>query len=183
MIPEEFSRISKDLNDSEYGFLLEPVYDLDLRASEIQRLLRKHKPSVLHFSGHFDESGRMYLLKEDSTLYETVDLNLLEKIIKTHSKKIEFVFLNACNSAQAAEVLLNYVDCIVAMKGSVNARACVEFASTFYNAVGFGDSVQESFVQGQLEISLLKIREEEKPVLFERKPGVAEKLFLLPQRR
>ncbi len=60
--------------------------------------------------------------------------------------------LNACFSeVQAAEVA-RYADCVVSLFAEVHDAAAIEFASGFYGALAWGQSVQAAFDLGVAQV-------------------------------
>ncbi len=176
-IPQEFAKIRNAIENAALGNSLELAHDLTLKPEELQHLLCIHQPAMFHFSGHFDESGRMYL-NDDNKPYHTVELDALNEVFRVHGKSIRCAFLNACNSANVSKILIRHVDCIIAMRGRVTVKTALIFTSSLYDAIGAGRSIQDAFDQARAEIMVFGLKEEDTPTLIERIPGTAAKIIL-----
>ena len=70
-----------------------------------------------------------------------------------------------------AEAVAEEVDCVVGMSEKIGDEAAIRFAGGFYQALGYGRSVQTAFELGCNKINLAKLDEEAVPKLLV-KPGV-----------
>ncbi len=75
------------------------------------------------------------------------------------------VVLNACFSKPQAEAIAEQVGCAVGMKQAIGDAAAIEFASAFYQAIGYDRSIQTAFELGCNALELLGIPEEDTPTL------------------
>jgi nucleoside phosphorylase len=58
---------------------------------------------------------------------------------------VRVVVLNACYSQAQAKAIVREIDCAVGMNDAILDDAAIAFAAEFYQALGFGKSVQEAF--------------------------------------
>ncbi|MFH7024732.1 MAG: AAA-like domain-containing protein [Heteroscytonema crispum UTEX LB 1556] len=166
-LDEEVREIQAGLQRSKSRDKFEIIYEWAVRPSDLRRALLDHQPEIVHFSGHGVESeglalenkvGQMQLVKTETLagLFELFD-------------NIECVLLNACYSHEQAEVICQYVDCVIGMSREIGDRAAIEFAVGFYDALGADRSYEDAYKFGRLAIELEGIPESSTPVLKSRK--------------
>jgi Effector-associated domain 11 len=103
--------------------------------SDLLRLLKKHKPSIVHLCMHGAKDG-MYFENADGS----VDLVAAEvlasffELLNMREKSIKCVILNACNSDSQAEAVNQYVDYTVGMKGAIPPAVGIEYTKGFYES-------------------------------------------------
>jgi hypothetical protein len=85
--------------------------------------------------------------------------------------RIRLVVLNACYSRPQAEAINEHIDCTVGMGRPVSDEAAIEFAATFYQAIGFGRTIQTAFDLARKVLECKRIPGADIPQLFTR-PGV-----------
>jgi hypothetical protein len=81
---------------------------------------------------------------------------------------IRVVFLNACYSQTQAEAIREVIDCVIGMGSAITDEASIQFAASFYRAVGFGKSVQNAFDQARASLQMENISEDQVPRLLAR---------------
>jgi hypothetical protein len=120
---------------------------------DIQDGLLRHKPDIVHFSGHSTSGGRM-VLERSSELgqEERLWLQGLARVFEAARGQIRCVVLNACHSEIAAQVLAQFVGCVVGMSSAVDDEAAIRFSWAFYNALGHGMSVKAAFDLAKAQI-------------------------------
>lgn len=120
----------------------------------------EEKPDFLHFCGHGaidnTENGPVgnLILEGSDGMDETLDIVNADKIFKIFQENdiyLRCVFLNACNSLNHANVIANYVEYVIAYENEVIDSEAIAFASGFYNAFNYKNSISGAF-----EIALIK---------------------------
>ena len=86
--------------------------------------------------------------------------------IVNKSKQINCIFLNACYSEPQAEAISNNVECVIGMSFAVTDVAAREFAAHFYQALGFGKSIQDAFDLGVVQLKLQNISDENTTLMW-----------------
>ncbi len=136
-----------------------------VRPQDLQRALLEFSPTLVHLTGHGDESGQIVL--ENVTGYsEPVTADALADLFRTFSSSVRCVVLNACDSAEQARQLVRFVDCAVGMQGDVSAGAGMAFVTSFYQALAYGKDVSTAFDLGCNQIQLEGRDEESTPQLY-----------------
>ncbi len=136
-----------------------------VQVSEIEELLLRHRPEVVHFSGH--GSPRSEIILEDAQgqgqIVPSIALSQLFSVLKDN---IRCVVLNACYSENQARAIAQHIDCVIGMSKAVGDQVAIRFAAAFYQAVGYGRDIQTAFDLGCLEIHLEKMAEQDTPKLI-----------------
>lgn len=137
-----------------------------VRVNELMNGLLKHRPQIIHFSGHADENG-VYLLN-DQGASQCVPFAGLADLFHQFSDNLACVILNACLSAVPAELIAQHIGYVIAMGNKITDPAALQFSKNFYKALGAGESIPKSFCLARTSLALLGMSEEAKPVLWVR---------------
>lgn len=132
------------------------VDELAVRVGDLQELMLKHRPQIVHFCGHgggeqglvFESDvGREHLLRTEA----------LANLFRLCSSYTECVLLNACYSEEQANAIVTHIDYVIGMNQEIRDDAAIAFAKGFYRALGYACSIEEAYEFGsnaiQLEIS------------------------------
>lgn len=117
-----------------------------VRARELSRLLLEYDPDILHFSGH-GYDGAILVEREDGTDWLLEGRHLAE-LFGIFKNRLRCVVLNACYSGLQADSIAHVVGAAVAREEAVPDQAAIVFAEHFYEGLGFGRTVRESFELG-----------------------------------
>jgi CHAT domain len=129
---------------------------LAVRAGDLQELLFKHEPQIVHFCGH--GGGETGLVFEGNNGGEQwVQTEALRNLFRLFSNKVSCVLLNACYSEEQADEIVNHIDYVIGMNQAIRDDAAIAFSKGFYRALGYGCSIEEAYEFGcnaiQLEIA------------------------------
>ncbi|MEV0134674.1 CHAT domain-containing protein [Dactylosporangium sp. NPDC050688] len=118
--------------------------------------LNDQRPHVMHFSGHGSPTG-LFFDGTDTTDPDGVDVDfsILARLLKGTDRPPTLLVLNACESYEGAEALLDAVPVVVAMVDEISDIAAKAFAIKFYAAIASGQSLASALVQGQTAIEFL----------------------------
>lgn len=177
-LDEEIREITNKIAVSEYRDMLELISVWAVRPDDLLQSFNKHKPHIVHFSGHGVQTGKIILVDKNGKP-KPVSTKALKALFTTLKDNIQVVLLNACYSRTQAEAITEVIDCAIGMNIEVGDQAAITFAASFYRAVGFGRSVKEAFEQGIVALELEDIPEENTPELIMRKGVEPEKIFLI----
>jgi hypothetical protein len=142
-IDEEFRAIDAKIRASDHRDDVQLIPHGAVRLEDIPGLLMRHKPHVVHFSGHGAATG-IALTAHDGT-GRIVPPDALANIFQALKDNVRVVLLNACDSAPQAEAIVSVIDCAVGMSDEIKDNAAIAFAAAFYEALGYGRSVQIAF--------------------------------------
>ena len=131
-----------------------------VRVSEIQTFLLRHKPDIVHLSGHGSESSEI-VLEDNYGNSHPVSVRALSRLFSVLKDNIRCVVLNACYSEKQAETIAEHIDCVVGMSSAIGDAAAISFAAAFYQALGFGRDVKTAFDLGCVQIDLENLDEQD----------------------
>jgi len=163
-LPEEVREIQEGLALSEGREKFKVVSQWAVRPDDLRRALLKYEPQIVHFSGHgSDQQGLVF--ENEAGQSSFVQGGTLAKLFELCSS-VSCVLLNACYSEVQATAIAQTVDYVIGMNQAIGDRAAIKFAVGFYDALGYGRSIEEAFQFGLLAIDLENIPESATPVLY-----------------
>ncbi len=130
---------------------------------DLLRELRDLKPAVVHFGGRGSHDGLLFQTAEGRA--QVVSPAAIAEAFGAAGGSVKVVVLSACYSQESADALLEYVDCVVGMGGSIHDDAARSFAIGFYGALGENESVDAAFRHGGAAINLTGLSDIERPQL------------------
>ena len=174
----EIREITAKVRGSKYRDVLELIPVLAARPDDLLQALNTHRPQIVHFSGHGTSIGEIVLV-DDQGQAKPVAAPALKALFTTLKDDIRLVILNACYSEVQAAAITSVIDCAVGISDAITDTAAITFIGSFYRALGFGRSVQDSFDQGVTALMLEGTAEEHKPRLLVREGANASSIILI----
>ena len=151
-----------------------------VRVTDIQELLLRYEPDIIHFSGHGSPSSEIVL--EDSTgQARPVPSRALTDLFTILKDNIRCVILNACYSEQQAQAIAESIDCVIGMSKAIGDDAAINFAAAFYRALAYGRDVKTAFDLGRNEIDLTGLDEQDTPKLLAKEADPSKIIFVASQ--
>jgi len=135
-----------------------------VRTRDIRRAILSFEPQIVHFSGHGSVDGGL-AFEDEIGQVKLVQPEALSGLFKLFSKHVQCVLLNACYSEAQADAISRHINFVIGMNKAVGDRAAIEFAVGFYDALGYGFSVDTAYEFGCNAIHIAGIEEYETPVL------------------
>ncbi len=127
---------------------------LAVRTEDLQELMLKHEPQIVHFCGH--GSGEDGLVLQDAAQQPVaVTTEALSNLFRLCAEHVDCVVLNACYSEVQAEAIVEHVDYAIGMQQTIRDDAAQHFAQGFYRALGYGKSVEVAYEWGCNAIQLM----------------------------
>ncbi|MEA5467258.1 CHAT domain-containing protein [Spirulina sp. 06S082] len=138
---------------------------LSLRPADLTQALLDIQPQIIHFSGHGTSKGSLCF--EDQTgLTQLVQPDALAALFEQFSSQVNCVLLNACYSEAQAQAIAQHIDYVVGMNQEIGDKAAIAFTIGFYQALGAGRTIEESYKFGCIQIRMQAIPEHLTPVLI-----------------
>jgi hypothetical protein len=164
----EIRHIDQALRQAEFRdrFILEQHWAV--RVADIQSLLLRHKPDIVHFSGHGGTSSEI-ILEDDTGHSHPVPIRALSRLFSLMKDNIRCVVLNACYSQQQAKAIAEHIDCVIGMSEAIGDSAAISFATAFYQALAYGKDVQTAFELGCNQVDLERLNQQDIPKLLAKK--------------
>ncbi len=156
------------------------IQEWAVRPEDIQEHLMRHKPEVVHFSGHGSSFGQI-VLDDGRGGAVPVSRETLANTFRILKKNIRCVVLDACFSIEQARAIAEHIDCVVGMNCSVKDTVAITFAGAFYRGLAFGESVKSAFDLGCNQVDLAVLGQADVPQLVFRTGVSADKVFIHAQ--
>ncbi len=183
-LSEEVRQIETYLRGSDYRDRFELLQAWAVRPHDLRSALLRHKPHIVHFSGHGSDKGEIILEDDTGTSAPASPdaLRLLFGALKDEAdptNNVRLVVLNACHSAVQADPIAEAVGCVVGMTRAVGDAAAIGFSSAFYEALGYGKNTQQAFNVGKAQMAFFN--EAETPLLLARGVDATQLIFTYPE--
>jgi hypothetical protein len=131
----------------------EIILGLGVRAQELSELIAHHSPEFVHFCGHgAGEQGLVF--QNENGQEQLVSTEILSKIFKTFSNEINCTLLNACDSDRQATAIVEHINYVIGMKEPILDKAAHLFSIGFYQGLGSGKSIEQSYEMGCIAIQI-----------------------------
>jgi len=164
-LDEEVRAIDQALLQAEFRDRFDIKQHWAVRVFDIQGYLLRHKPHIVHFSGHGSPSSEI-ILEDNVGDSHPVPPRALGQLFSVLKDNIRCVVLNACYSGLQAKAIAEHIDCVVGMSRSISDPAAIGFAASFYQGLGYGRSIKTAFDLGCIQIDLESLGEQNTPKLL-----------------
>lgn len=150
-----------------------------VQPQELQQALLRHRPDVVHFSGHGAPNACLVLEGDNGPV--EVSQDALTGLFRALGESVRLVVLNACHSHSQAEALAPVVGSAIGMRTAVTDDAAIAFSASFYQALAYGKSIQVAFEAAKNAIALQGMPDEDVPRLYSVPPGRAREFLVRPR--
>ncbi|MDJ0735928.1 MAG: CHAT domain-containing protein [Nostocaceae cyanobacterium] len=164
-LDRENRAIDKALRQAEFHDKFEIEQHWAVRATDLQELLLRHQPNIVHFSGHGSSASEI-ILEDDSGNSHPVSVRALSQLFSVLKDNICCIVLNACYSEKQAKAIAQHIDCVVGMSKAISDKAAISFATAFYQALGYGRDIKTAFDLGYMQIDIENLAEQDTPKLL-----------------
>ena len=164
-LDEEIRAIDEALRKSNLREHFELIQHHAVRVSDFPELLLRHKPDIVHFSGHGSASNEI-IMKDDFGNSNSISRQDLGQLFAVLKDKIRCVVLNACFTQAQAKVIAQHIDCVIGMAEAIQDKAAISFAAAFYQALGYGRNLNTAFELGLIQLKLKDLDDQNKPQLI-----------------
>jgi hypothetical protein len=176
-VTEEMREVQQELHHSTLGDRIDLVLSPATRITDLFELLNRHKPRLIHFSGHGTEDGIVLLTPQGRA--NPITAGALLEVVAATVDPLPLVFFNICQSAGFAEEAAQHVDAAIGMDGDIHGLAARVFARRLYNALASGRSLTAAFHQGIAALRGQHFPDHSIPLLFHRRGVNAGQVFLV----
>lgn len=152
-LAEEVRAIDEALQRGRYRDAFDLESHWAVRTSDVQGLLLRHEPDIVHFSGHGSTEGAIVLEDERGETRE-VPPQYLRTLFRAMAGRTRCVVLNACYSENQATDIVEEAGILIGMTDAIGDRAARTFSASFYQAIAYGQDVQTAFDLGREQISM-----------------------------
>ncbi len=118
---------------------------VNLTIEEFRVRLSNSEYDIIHFSCH--GTYKDIIITDENLQYIYISISKLTDFLKTKKIKIKCIILNTCNSRDNAKALHQELDLdyAIGMNGYIPDQTAIKFSSAFYQALGDGESIKQSF--------------------------------------
>jgi len=162
---EEIHAIDHALQQAEYRDKFDIAQHWAVRSTDLQSYLLRHKPHIVHFSGHGSAASEIILEDEHGNSHP-VSVQALSRLFSVLKENVRCVILNACYSESQAQAIAQHIEYVVGLSQAIREQAAISFAMAFYQALGFGKDVRTAFELGCNQIDLRNLGEQDVPKLI-----------------
>jgi|GEM_PF-1743392 methylase of polypeptide subunit release factors len=164
-LDEEIRSIDQALRQAEFRDKFEIEQHWAVRVVDLQGYLLRHKPDIVHFSGHGTGASEI-ILEDNQGKSQPVSTRAVSQLFSVLKDNIRCVVLNACYSEQQAQAIAAHIECVIGMSQAIGDAAALSFAEAFYQALGYGRDIRTAFDLGCLQIDLKNLNEQDTPRLL-----------------
>ena len=119
---------------------------------DLRRALLEDEFQIVHISGHGTEGG--LVLEDELGGQYVVPQQALADLLKAYSPPLKCVILNACFSLSQGQLMSLGVPFTIAMEGTINDDAAIEFSRGFYDAIGAKRDIDFAYEEGCRSVKL-----------------------------
>lgn len=164
-LDEEIRSIDDALRQSDFRQHFQIEQHWAVRVSDLQGLLLRHRPDIVHFSGHGSPASSL-ILEDAAGKPREVPAEALADLFGVLNDTVRCVVLNACYSQAQAAAIARHVDAVIGMADVMGDQASTSFAAAFYQALGYGKDVPTAFQLGVSQIKLYGLDDSAVPQLL-----------------
>jgi hypothetical protein len=176
-LDEESRAIDRAIRSAEFRDAFEIQQQWAVRMSDLQALLLRYKPHIVHFSGHGTASEGISF--EDNQGYShPVSATALERLFSILNENITCVVLSACHSEIQAQAIAKHVACVIGMSQEIGDKPAISFATSFYQALAYGKDIKTAFELGCIEIDMESLGDQNVPQLIARNVDPSSVTFI-----
>ena len=172
----EVRAIDLSLQRAEFRDKFELRQHWAVKVMDIQEYLLRHKPDIVHFSGHGSRTSEV-ILENVSGNSQPVSPRALGQLFSVLKDNIKCVVLNACYSESQARAIAESIDCVIGMSQAIGDEAAIGFATSFYQALGYGRDIKTAFDLGCVQINLEGLDEQDTPKLLSNSVNPSNVIF------
>jgi len=159
----EFNGVRQVLDATAARNRFQLIPEFDATPDELQDLLTRHRPQIVHFSGHGTAAGLLFT--DQNGEGELVAPQTLRDLFGSFNESLHCVVLNACSSAEQAGAIAAVVDAVVGMGDVVSDDGAVAFATAFYRALMSDATLATAMARARNQIDLAGLAEVDTPQL------------------
>jgi uncharacterized protein YjbI with pentapeptide repeats len=174
---EEVRQIDEKISNGSKRESFELIQQHAVRVTDLQRVLLKHEPHIVHFCGHGSATEEL-MFEDQLGRSKPVTREALTQLFRILRDNVRVVVLNACYSKSQAEALNEVIDYTIGMNKGVGDQMAISFAGAFYQALAFDRTVTEAFELAKVEVDLVSLAGSDTPEIFVSREADVKKCFV-----
>lgn len=135
-------------------------------AQELSQLLLRYRPNILHFSGHGTADGRLVLVDGQGRSSPVPRVALAQLFALFKKKGLRCVVLNACFAEEQARTIAEHIEFVVGISGAIADESSLSFAAGLYTGLAAGETMEDAFQLGCIQIGLMDQTQADAPRLL-----------------
>jgi hypothetical protein len=152
-LKSEFTAIDNEIRQSPYSSHFELIPSWDTQVTDLQKLLLRYKPDIVHISGHGNEKSEI-ILQDEHDAGKAISADALKIMFALFKEEIQCVILNMCHSEKQSLAIAKEINFVVGTSGKIGNKLAIEFARSFYRGLANGKDINKSFQLGKNAIGL-----------------------------
>lgn len=145
------------------SFFFKPI--LNTRKERLLELLLRHKPQIVHFSGHgLDVEGLVFYGSHGQS--DGVGSAELAGLFKEFTDQISCVVLNACYSETQAQVIAQHIPNVIGSDSAIGDQLAIRFTEGFYTALFAGKNYEQAYNMAMAHVGLQQFPPGGRPVFY-----------------
>jgi CHAT domain-containing protein len=176
-LDEEFRSIDESLQQTVFRDCFKINQHGAVRVDDLQKLLLRHQPHIVHFSGHGAPSSEIVLEDRNGKGFP-VSSAALSRMFGILKDNIRCVVLNACFTKQQALAIADHIDCVIGMSKAIGDASAISFSTAFYRALAYGRDIQTAFALGCSQVDIGDLGDQDVPKLLTRNDNSGKIVFV-----
>lgn len=149
----EFRNIMDEIESGKLSSLINLNFCFSTRPEDIQENIIKYEPSIVHFSTHATETGKIILEDKNQNAIH-VPIKGLSTLFNLHKEYIKCVILNTSFAEYLGEEISRNIDYVIGFPDEADERDTIHFSVGFYRGISHGLSIPDAFKFGIIQIQL-----------------------------
>jgi CHAT domain len=181
-LDEELREVDERIRLGDCRDKIELIPHFAVRTRDVAQALLRHRPHILHFSGHGSPADGI-ILEDKNGMTKFVSAEALAGLLSVIRDNLRVVVLNACYSGLQAEAIRQVVEGTVGMQKAIGDQSAIEFSAAFYEGLAFGRNLHEAFGLGVSALMMNYPSESNTPVLLMKEGVSPSETYLVQQAR
>lgn len=151
----EAREIGRRIDYAQVRSRIQMAQEWAVTVTDLSQILLRHRPNIVHFSGHGSTDGRIVLEDAQGQGYAVPSEALTELFKLFGNLGLRCVVLNSCYSDEQAKVIANHIEFVIGISGAIKDECSLAFTAGFYGGLAAGETVETALSLGRIQIALV----------------------------